>query len=176
MINIASDKIKKFTELYSDFYSVVYHGIYSKVHDKDLAGDLAQEVFTRFYEKMDEVDNPRSWLLGTSRFVLLEHYKKNNVDTLDIEAVFDDENMGYVNGFRDTRIILQEAFNAPENYRDDRDRVVYELIAFKNYTHDEVSKLMGLSKRQVNYRYRLVADRIVDYLKKKGVNNLEELL
>jgi RNA polymerase sigma factor (sigma-70 family) len=175
-MNLLSDKLKKFTELYSDFYSLVYNGIYAKVRNSDTAGDLSQEVFTRFYEKMDEVENPRKWLLGTLRFVLFEHFKKNSTDLVDIDEIFNDANLHYVNGFRDTRIILQEALDASENYRDDKDRIIYELIAIKNYSYDEVAKQMGLSSRQIRYRYNSVVDRIMDYLKKKGVNNLEELL
>ena len=137
---------------------------------------ILQEVFTRFYEKMDEVESPRKWLLGTLRFVLLEHYRKNSVEKVDIDEIFYDENIQYVNGFRDTRIILQDAFNAPENFKDEKDRIIYELIAIKNYTHEEVAREMGLTKRQVSYRYKSVVDRIMDYLKRKGVKNLEELL
>ena len=175
-MNIIPDKVKKFTDIYSDYYPAVYNGIYSKIRNKDLSGDLAQEVFTRFYEKMDEVENPRKWLMGTLRYVLLEHYKKNSVVKIDIDEIFYDANIQYVNGFRDTRIILQEAFEASENYKDDRDRIIYELIAIKNYTHEEVARLMGLTKRQIGYRYKTIVDRIVDYLKNKGVKNLEELL
>ncbi len=175
-MSVISERTKKFTEIYSDFYSVVYYGIYAKIRNEDIAGDLAQEVFTRFYEKIDEVESPRNWLLGTLRFVLFEHYRKNSVEKVDIDEIFYDENLQYVNGFRDTRIVLQEALNAPENYKDEKDRIIYELIAVKNYTHEEVSREMGLTKRQVSYRYRLVVDRIVDYLRKKGVHNLEELL
>ncbi|MFH0977012.1 MAG: sigma-70 family RNA polymerase sigma factor [Spirochaetota bacterium] len=175
-MNLLSDKVKKFTDIYSDFYSVVYNGIYSKVRNIEIAGDLAQEVFTRFYEKMDEVENPRKWLLGTSRFVLLEHYKKNSTDNVDIDRIFNDANLHYVNGFRDTRIILQEALDASENYRDDKDRIIYELIAIKNYSYYEASKQTGLSMRQVRYRYNLIVERIMKYLSTKGINNLEELL
>jgi len=175
-MNIIPDKVKKFTDIYSDYYPAVYNAIYAKIRNKDLSGDLAQEVFTRFYEKMDEVENPRKWLMGTLRYVLLEHYKKNSVVKIDIDEIFYDANIQYVNGFRDTRIILQEALEASENYKDDRDRIIYELIAIKNYTHEEVARLMGLTKRQIGYRYKTIVDRIVDYLKNKGVKNLEELL
>ena len=171
-----SERTKKFSDIYSDMYVVVYNAMYSKVHDSDLTGDLAQEVFIRFYEKMDEVENPRKWLFGALRNVLLEHYKKNTVDTMDIDELFHDDNLGYVNGFRDTRIILQEAFNNDLNFKDEKDRIIYDLIAIKNYTLEEVARLLGITIRQVHYKYRCVVDRIVDHLKKKGINNLEELL
>jgi len=175
-MNIISDRVKKFTDIYSDYYPVIYNGIYAKIMDEDLSGDLTQEVFTRFYQKMDEIGNPRKWLLGALKFVVLEHYQKNSVEQVDIAEIFFDTNILYVNGFRDTRIVLQEAFDASENYNDDKDRIIYELIAIKNYSYEEVSRLMGLTYRQVVYRYKSVVNRIVDYLKKRGVNNLEELL
>lgn len=176
MNNIFSDRTKKFCQIYSDMYAVVYNSIYSKLGNTDTAGELTQEVFTRFYAKMDNVENTRAWLQGTLRNVILEHYKKNRTETIDIDGTFFDENTGYVNGFRETRIVLQEAFEAAGNYNDGKDRIIYELIAIKNYKHEEVARLLGITKRQVNYRYKCVVDRIVDYLKKKGVNRLEELL
>ena len=176
MNNIFSERTKKFSELYSDLYPVVYHRIYTRVCDRDLTGDLAQEVFARLYEKMDEVVNPRKWLSGTMWNVLLEHYKKNTVNVENIDEVYCDANMGYVNGFRDTRIILQEAFDASENFKDEKDRIIYELIAINYYPREEVARILGITKRQVNYRYECVVERIVDYLKKKGLNKLEELL
>lgn len=175
-MSLISDKVKKFTRLYSDLYPVVYNGIYTKVRDTDITSELSQEVFTRFYEKFDEVENPRRWLLGTLKNVLMEYYKSKSGSFVDIEEVISDTNLLYVNGFRDTRIILQNAFDASENYRDEQERIIYELVAVKNYSYDEVAQLMGLTRRQVEYRYRTVADRIVDYLKKKGINSLEELL
>jgi len=176
MKNLFSERTKKFSEIYSDYYAVAYNAIYAKIHNTETAEELLQEVFARFYEKMDDVENPRKWLFGTLRNVLFEHYKKKTVDTADIDEIFYDANIGYVNGFRDTRIILQEAFEASENYKDEKDRIIYQLIAINYYTRKEVAWMLGITKRQVNYKYKCVADRIVGYLKKKGVNNLEELL
>ncbi len=175
-MNIISDKVKKFTEIYSNFYPVIFNGIYSRIKNEDISGELAQEVFTRFYEKIDSVEQPRKWLWGALRYVLLEYYKKNNDNSIDIEEILFDANIQYTNGFRDTRIILQEAFDATENYNDETERVIYEMIAIQNYTYEEVAGLLGMTKRQVNYRYRTVVERIIDYLRKRGIKNLEELL
>lgn len=175
-MNIISDKVKKFTEIYTSFYPLIFNGIYSRIRNEDISGELAQEVFTRFYEKIDEVEQPRKWLLGALRFVLLEYYKKNSHYSIDIEEVLFDTNIQYTNGFRDTRLILQDAFDATENYNDETERVIYNMVAIQNYTYEEVAGLLGMTKRQINYRYRLVVDRIIDYLKKRGIKNLEELL
>lgn len=176
IMSIISTHLKKFTEIYSDYYPVVYNGIYAKLRNTDSASDLAQEVFIRFYEKMESVENPRAWLLGALRMVLFEYYRRNKGDEIDIDEVFEDSNIRYVNGFRDTRIIIQQAMDETENYQDERDRIIFDLIAINNYTTAEVSRQMGLTERQVRYRYSRVVDRIMDHLRKRGVKNLEDLL
>lgn len=176
-MNLLSGKLKDFTSIYSDFYPVVYNSIYAKLRDDDAAGDLAQEVFTRLLQKIDEVDNPRAWLFGTMKLVLFEYYRrKSGNNDLDIDSVFDDVNMRYVNGFRDTRIIIQEALAASENFSDEYERIIFDLIALNNYTYREAAEQTSLSERQVRYRYIAASKRITEYLKKKGISRLEDLL
>lgn len=171
-----SDKAKTFSDLYSDYYSMVYNIIFVKIRDIDTTSDLAQEIFTRLYGKIDEIENPRQWLLSASKWAVVQHYEKNKSDNMNIDEVLDDENVRYVNGFRDTRIIIQEALSASENYRDEKDRIIYDLILMKNYTYAETAQQTGLSVRQVRYRYESVAERITGYLRNKGIRSLEELL
>jgi RNA polymerase sigma factor (sigma-70 family) len=175
-MNKHSDQLKKFTDIYSDFYSMVYNGIYTKIRNINTSSDLAQEVFTRFYERIDEVENPRQWLFGALRNVVYEHFKKNSVDMINIDEVFDNTKFHYVNGFRDTRIIIQQAIEDAENYSDEQERIIFELIAIQDYTYGEVARQMGLTERQVRYSYNCTSERIVDYLRNKGIKNLEELL
>lgn len=176
-MNLFSGKLKDFTSIYSDFYPVVYNSIYAKLRDDDTTGDLAQEVFTRFLQKIEEVENPRAWLFGTMKLVLFEYYRrKSGNNDLNIDNVFDDVNMRYVNGFRDTRIIILEALAASENYSDEYERIVFDLIALNDYTYREAAEQTGLSERQVRYRYNAAARRIAEYLKKKGISSLEDLL
>lgn len=168
-MNLLSSKLKDFTSVYSDFYPVVYNSIYAKLRDDDASSDIAQEVFTRLLQKIDEVDNPRAWLFGTMKLVLFEHYRrKSGNNDIDIESVFNDVNMRYVNGFRDTRIIIQEALASSGNYADEYERIVFDLIALNDYTYREAAEQTGLTERQVRYRYNAASKRIIDYLKKKG--------
>lgn len=176
-MNALSSRLKDFTSIYSDFYPVVFNSIYAKLRDDDITSDLAQEIFTRMLQRIDDVENPRAWIFGTMKLVLFEYYrKKSGNKDIDIDSVFDDVNMRYVNGFRDTRILIQDALSASENYSDEYERIVFDLIALNDYTYKEAAEQTGLSERQVRYRYNAAARRITEYLKKKGINSLEELL
>jgi len=176
-MNLLSGRLKDFTAIYSDFYPVVYSSIYARLRDEDITSDLAQEIFTRMLQKIDDVENPRAWIFGAMKLVLFEYYRKKSGTTdIDIDSVLDDVNMRYVNGFRDTRILIQDALAASENYSDEYERIVFNLVALNDYTYREAAEQTGLTERQVRYRYNAATKRITEYLKKKGINSLEELL
>lgn len=175
-ISLLEKKASDFTNVYSNYYALVYSMVFTKVDNHDEAEDICQEVFLRFYEKFDEVLDPRKWLYGTLRNVVLEHYRKKGRNDANIDDIFQNITMSFVNGFRDTRIIIEEALDNTENFEDESERVVFDLVALYNFSYAEAAQQMGMTERQVRYRYAKVSERITHYLKKKGISSLEELL
>lgn len=171
-----SKKRDLFTEAYYQYYTVVFNAIYVKVNSVDDAEDICQEVFVRFYNKIDEIQNIKQWLYGTLKLVVLEYYRKRTTDQVNIDDVFNDVALTFVNGMRESRIIISEAINSIDSQLDDEERTVFELIAFYNYTYKETAKHLGMTLRMVEYRYCRIVDRIMDYLRKKGIKEMDELL
>lgn len=171
-----STHINAYTQAYSDYFPIAYAVIYGKVRDADTANDLCQELFTRFYEKFDTIDNHRRWIYSAIRFILLEHYRSKNADSIEIESLVSDVRMSFVNGFRDSRIMIEEALDSLENFGEERNRTIFDLIALYNYTYEETADHLGISKRQVRYQYGLVVNRLMDYFRKAGIHGLEDLL
>jgi len=172
------EKIKTFTEVYSDHYPIVFASIYSRITNREVTMDLSQEVFTRFLEKFETVENHRKWLHGALKLVLFEHYRKKakaNNET-DIDDNFDDVSMTFVNGFKDVRLIIDDALNEESNFKKEKDRILFDLIAIQNHTYKEAGKQLGLRVPQAKYQYGEIVKRIRFYLKKRGINSLEELL
>ena len=165
-----------FTDLYNDFYPLVYSVVNTRVNDSHEVKDICQEVFTRFYDKFDEIENPRKWLLGTMRNVVLEFYNRKKKRTVSMDEIFEDMNLVFINGFRDTRIMIQDALEDMGNYYDERERILFELIAIYGYTHKEAADALGYTVRQIRYRYGLVIQRLSEYFRKRGVKNMEDLL
>ena len=171
---MAKSKREDYTEIYSQYYPYVFNTVFSKIGNEHDANDICQEIFIIFFEKYEQVDNPRKWLFGVMRNVLFRYYEKKSKVDVDIDTVFDDVSLTYVNGFRDTRIIIEEAI---ENIDlSEQERLILEYIAFNNYSYTNVGKIMGLSKRQVGYKYLGIVTKVTDYLKKKGITDIEELL
>jgi len=168
-------KKSKFTEVYTTYYSVVFGSIYTRLGNTTVAEDLTQEVFMRYLNDMDKVRNVRPWLITVLKRVLYEHYrqKKKLSEEQAISEAYDDVALTFVNGFRDTRIIITEAI---ESIQEETDQIIFDLIAVQNFSYEQVGDQLGFSKRKVRYRYNLIVKQITDFLQKKGVKNIEDLL
>lgn len=176
-MNIFDNTQEIFTAYYSDYQSIVYGSIYAKIKNVSVCDDLTQEVFMRLYEKIDRVhpDKIRGWLYSTSKNVLLEYYKqsKKTANNIDIDEINDNLAMSFVNSFKDTRLLVEGAI---DTLSEGEERQIFELVAINNFSYNETSKLLGMSKRQIQYKYGLILKKFLSHLKASGINNLEDLL
>ncbi len=171
-----SQKRNDFIDDYLNYYPVIYSAVYSRIDDSFEADDLCQEIFIIFYRKFDSIgnENKRRWLYATAKNVVLNYYKKKRA--LKVKDIDEAWNLGlsFVNGFRDTRIILNEAM---ENIKcDDTERIILDLIAVHNFSYSSVSDIIGLNERQVRYKYDILIKKLYKQLHSLGIKDLEELL
>lgn len=174
-----SQKERAFRKAYRIYYPLILNTLYRKVENMEDAEDIAHEVFISYYHKFDEVRDTRTWLFGAMRFCLSNYYRKTKSEgrsSLDLDTIGEDEALACRNGDREVRMLLHEALNDESNFKDEFDRVIFELIAINRYTYEETAQCLGMSKRQVSYRYQVTSKRILDYLKKKGISRIEDLL
>jgi len=164
-----------FADLHNKYYPLIFSAVYTKVGDTDDTNDICQEVFIKFYEKFEEIENKRKWLYGALRLAILEFFRKKK-SNVNIDEVFSDVSLTFVNGFRDARIIISEAMENMDNFNNEEERIIFDLIAINNFSYNQTAKQLGLTKRQIEYKYKLIVNRIIQYLKKKGVDNIEDLL
>jgi RNA polymerase sigma factor (sigma-70 family) len=143
------------------------------VGNVDDARDICQEVFIILYEKFDGIRNVRAWLYGTLKNVVYRYYtaRKQHVD---IDDMFNSMGLSFTNGFRDTRIMINEAIEELEC--DGEERIILDLIARYNFSYVNVAKILGLTRRQVEYKYGQLVRGIMDHLKKNGITDISELL
>lgn len=172
--NIAAKK-NDFTDVYSTYYPVVYSAVFTKVGNEDDTNDICQEVFLRLFRKLEEVDNVRKWLFIALRYVVIEYYRKKRPEA-NVEDLFNDVALTFVNGFRDARIIIAEAIEDMNNFQDVREKALFDLIAVHNFTYEEAGRQLGMTKRQVDYRYNQITARILESLRRRGVKHIEDLL
>lgn len=168
--------ISDFIDIYLDYYAVVFGTIYSWLRNKEDAEDICHEVFLRFYEKMDNLEdiNIRSWLLVTAKNIMLNFINKKKPANISELKDFDESCATHNNGHKDTQILINNALDSIAC--NEIDRNIIELIAVNNFTYKETACLTGLSRRQVEYRYTQLVKKLLDYLQAMGIYTLGELL
>src|SRR4030042_2981666 len=172
-------KEREFRKSYNDYYPMILNALYSRVGNMEDAEDICHEIFVSYYRKFDEVRDPRSWLYGAMKFCISNYYQKKrgfDANSITIDNMEDDIHFAFENGFRDMRIIIHEAIENDQNYNNEKERILFELIAINNYTYDQAAKHLGLTKRQVVYKYQQVSRRILDRLRERGITRIEDLL
>ena len=147
-------KNRKFAEMFNDHYAMVFNNVNIKINNPDEAEDLCQEIFIKFYEKLDTIENPRTWLMGASRFAVLTYYRRKKPDLVDVEELFHDTNAAFVNGMRETRMIINDVLENEGNFETESDIALFNLMAVNNYTYEEAGRELGMSKRQVTVPLR----------------------
>jgi RNA polymerase sigma-70 factor (ECF subfamily) len=173
-MNTDVKKRDRFTVLFTDHYPAVYNAVCLKVGSPADAEDICQEVFLALHHHLDEVENVRAWLFGTLRNMVLQYFRKKYRSNDEIDALMNDAALTFVNGFRDTRIIIGDVIN--EVVTDDHERNIFELVALHNYSYNETASVMGITKRMVDYKFNMIAKKIIARLKEKGISQLEDLL
>jgi RNA polymerase sigma-70 factor, ECF subfamily len=170
------NKTKKdnFTEIFDQYYQTVFNVVYPKVGNVNDTEDICQEVFIALYRNLDEIQYIKKWIFGTLRNIVYNYYRDKKPDKIDIEDVFQDISLTFVNGFRDARIVISAAID--EEIKNEEERQIIDLIAFNNYSYAHVAKLMGQTKRMIQYRYTQLVKRILGNLKNRGIKNIEDLL
>lgn len=165
-------KTRLFTDVYNAYYSLIFCTVQSHVNNIDLAKDICQEVFIRFYEKFEDVENPKNWLYGTTRLVTLEFLRKNSIETLDESA---EGALSSDDRESDTGRIISEALEAV-TADDEQGRILFELIAVYDFSYKAAAGQLGITEHQSRYKYNLMVKKVLGYFKEKGINSLEELL
>jgi RNA polymerase sigma-70 factor, ECF subfamily len=173
-IMAGSGKRDAYTELFVAYYHMVFNAVYTKVGRQDDAEDICQEVFIVLYNNIDRVENVRAWLYGTLRNLVYAYYRSKSTAPEDIDGIMDDVALSFTNGFRDARIIIEEVLG--ELMLDDEARNIIELVAYHGYSYSETAGLLGLTKRKVDYRYKIIAAKITAGLRERGVSHIEDLL
>lgn len=173
-----TEKDKKFKKLYDSYYPLVFNLVYSKLNNREETEDICQVVFMEFYNKLDSIDSHMAWLKTVTRYSLSNFFQKkdNQIKKIELEDAINSPELIFVNGARDIRIILNEAFEDMSNFENEKEKVIFDLITLNNYTYKEAALLLNLTLRQVQYLYRKALNHILDYLKKKGISELEDIL
>ena len=172
-------KRREFSRAYREYYPIVFNTIYKRTGKLEDTEDICHEVFIGFYNNLEDIREIGKWLMGTAKNQISMFYRNKSEkikDRSDIKDIEDSIDYAFENGLKDLRIIIEQEIENPDNYRDETEKSLFELIAILKYSYREAALQLGLSVRQLRYRYARITERIVDSLKKRGIESIEDLL
>lgn len=175
----STKKKKYFDKLYKEYYVFIFNAIYKRTGSLENSEDICQEVFIAFYHNLEKIREMRKWLMGTAKNQISLFYrskKKQSENKADLEEIEDDIKYSFENGTRDLRIVLKNEIENSNNYESEIDRSVFDLIAVYKYSYKETANQLGLTPRKVRYKYAKITEKIVNNLKKSGIQGIENLL
>jgi RNA polymerase sigma factor (sigma-70 family) len=165
-----------YTIAYSENYKFVFGAIFRKIPDFDISQDLCQDVFLRLFIKFNQVINIRKWLHGTIRNVISEYYRKKKIPYIDAESVIDTRINSSMFEKKETRNLIDEAFSNPSNFSGKTEKQLFDLITIHENTYREAGLKLGMSARQVRYRYSLIINKLHHHFNRKGIRSAGELI
>ena len=138
-----------FNELFKRYHVAIYRYCQLMVGDKDFSDDLYQETFFTLYRACREgksIHSVRGYLFSIARSRYLDHIERLK-RSVPLDSSYEplwqpDETAS------DTGEHLQQALSRiPDQYRE-----AFVLFSLKEYSYDEISDILGVSKHVVKNR------------------------
>ena len=144
-----SHNAKKFKELFDSYYTRLYYAAVAIVNDPMTAEDIVEDVFVRFWERMEKLDTDDkaiyTYLLRMTYNKCDDHIRHRNVQLrfnkhylrLHSEGIMVDDNL-----FDERMGVVERVRKAMP----DKTRQIMDLCYYDNKQYTEVAAIVGLSK------------------------------
>ncbi len=146
-----------FNYLYDNYSGALFTIINQVVTDKEIAGDVLQEVFINIWKKIELYDPQKgrlfTWMLNIARNAAIDKVRSKGFrNSQQNQSISDNVNEGItvsVNpetsdvGLRKVLTKLKEEY-----------RTLIDLSFFQGFTHEEISKILGIPLGTVKTRIR----------------------
>jgi RNA polymerase sigma-70 factor (family 1) len=167
--HIRTGNEKAFREIYDRYHVQMYYIAKQYVKDPALAEDAVQDIFVKFWEKRDQLDETKSirgflfTMLRNHVLNMLRDNKKEIVDILNVRM----SQLPKKNQTED-ELTYKEYHDVVKQGLDqlsERKREVFELKAFSGRTNSEIAELLKINVRTVKTHYYNSSKFIRAYLK-----------
>ncbi len=157
---------------YEKYVTYVRKIIYSHCGCFDATNDITQNVFIDYLQKMNTVNNAKSWLAKAAYWQVC-NYNKYNMRFVNIQSD-EYEDCMYSQNKIDATIMIEKAFSKIDLNDTDK-TILYNYIYDKEYLTD-IAKKLGLTRRIVEYRYKTALKKLKYYFESIGIKSVTDFL
>jgi RNA polymerase sigma-70 factor (ECF subfamily) len=154
--------------LYDQQVDRVYRLAYRMAGDDDLARDFTQETFIRVFDRIGQFRGDAAlstWIRSVANTVILNglrQVKRHRTRELDLEAA-----RGAAIGSRSAEPDLKEKLRRAIDALPDKYRMVFVMHDVEGYTHEEISRQLGMplgtSKAQLSRARAKLRDSLAEF-------------
>ena len=147
---------KAFGYLYDNYSGALYGIVNSIVTDKEIANDVLQNVFVNIWRKIESYDASKgrlfTWMLNIARNASIDELRsKGYRDSQKNQSLSENVDVaGVVTGPAIDDVGLKKVLTKLKGEL----RVLIDMSYFQGYTHEEISKVLGIPLGTVKTRIR----------------------
>ena len=147
---------KAFGYLYDNYSGALYGIVNSIVTDKEIANDVLQNVFVNIWRKIESYDASKgrlfTWMLNIARNAAIDELRsKGYRDSQKNQSLSENVDAG---GVVTVQVIDDVGLKKVLTKLKGELRVLIDLSYFQGFTHEEISKILGIPLGTVKTRIR----------------------
>ena len=158
IFSLKQNNEKAFSYLYDNYSGALFGIINNIVPDLELSNDVLQEAFINIWKNFKSYDPEKgrlfTWMLNIARNAAIDKLRsKGYRETKKNQPLIEDVNISTDKGFVKPSLNdfgLKKLLNELK----EEQRTLVELSFFQGYTHEEISKIIGIPLGTVKTRIR----------------------
>jgi RNA polymerase sigma-70 factor (ECF subfamily) len=143
-----------FEELYHRYWQKMFHSTIRKINNSKVAEDIVQTVFTDLWEKREvrAIQNVSAYLETAAKFQVINFIKSTITKKLNNAHIA--ENQNGEESTADLMLLMNEITKAIDeaiNKLPQKTQTIFKLSRYDQRTNKEISNIMNLSEKSVEY-------------------------
>lgn len=172
VLRLQNSDVSAFDSLYVNYHQAVYRNILKFVKDVAVAEDILQEVFTKLWEKREEVQADQSvggWLFVISFNLSVSHVRKKLREQALHKNLLNLEPEDHL--MLDRKNLDEEQYNLLEQaiaQLSPKKRTIVTRCKLEGKTYDEVASELNISRNTVKEHLSAAMVKLNDYMLRNG--------
>ncbi len=164
---------KAFKELYLLYSQSMYNLCFRLMNDQEDANDVLQESFIKIFQNISQLKNEEllsGWIKKICTNTAIQTLKRNR--KVQFDSIQDQPAM--ISMQEENEIINEvefqqsiEEINSAILELPDRYRAVFTLHVLEDYSHEEISKMLGIVSGTSRSQYLRAKQKLIEIIKKK---------
>lgn len=146
-----------FEELYLRYWKSLYYSALNKIKSREIAEDIVQGIYTNLWEKREKhsIQNLSAYLETAVKYQVINYIKSAITKKTHLASV--EEKQKAEESTTDITLLVRElnaAIDKAINQLPEKTQIIFRLSRFESRSNKDISRIMDLSEKAVEYHIR----------------------